>query len=123
MAKRILDVGNCSPDFNSISHLFQQFNCEVDQAHGLEDTLAALQRCDYSLITINRKLDRDYSDGIEIIKALKAEKQFSQIPVMLITNFPEHQDNAVAVGALRGFGKLEYDNPDLLARLSTLLAG
>ena len=40
---------------------------------------------------------------------------------MLITNFPEHQDAAEALGALRGFGKLEFENPETIARLKVLL--
>jgi hypothetical protein len=40
---------------------------------------------------------------------------------MLITNYAEHQDAAEALGALRGFGKLEFDKPETLARLEPLL--
>jgi hypothetical protein len=40
---------------------------------------------------------------------------------MLITNYPEHQDAAEALGAIRGFGKLEFNNPETLARLEPIL--
>lgn len=110
MKRKVLDVGNCGPDFASISgFLTSRFDCELVQAHGLDDALAELKKNDYALALVNRKLDRDYSDGIEIIKAIKADSQLSGVPVMLVTNYAEHQDAAVKLGAERGFGKLEMD--------------
>ncbi len=58
------------------------------------------------LVTINRKLDRDYSDGLEVAKAIKADSQLSSVPIMLVTNYEEHQQAAIEVGCVRGFGKL-----------------
>ena len=122
MAKRILDVGNCGPDFSSISEfLTANFTCEVLQAHGPEDTLATLRSGQVDLVLVNRKLDRDYSDGIEIIKQIKADDNLKSVPVMLITNYPEHQDAAVKAGAEHGFGKLEFDKPETLERLQRAL--
>ena len=122
MTKRVLDVGNCGPDLASISRfLSDRFGCEVVQAHGLEDTLAELRQGGYALALVNRKLDRDYSDGIEIIKAIKADPQLCDVPVMLVTNYAEHQDAAVAIGAERGFGKLELDSK-AAERLSPILS-
>jgi two-component system chemotaxis response regulator CheY len=77
----------------------------------------------YDLVLINRKLDADYSDGLEIVRAIKADPQLtSSVPVMLVTNYPEHQDAAVAAGAARGFGKLEYGNPQTVEKLRPYLA-
>jgi len=118
VTKQVLDVGNCDPE----KFLSSQFDCKVVRTHGLEDTLAELRQGDYALVLVNRKLDRDYSDGIEIIRALQADADLQSIPVMLITNFPEHQDAAVAIGAQRGFGKLEFDQPETQTRLTTILA-
>ena len=120
MTKRVLDVGNCGPDFASINNfLTTHFDCELAQAHGLEDTLEQLKAGDFALVTVNRKLDQDYSDGIEIIKAIKADPNLAGVPVMLVTNFPEHQDAAEAIGAVRGFGKLEL-NAETAQRLAPL---
>lgn len=120
MTKRVLDVGNCCPDYVSIQRfLNEHFDCELVQAHGLKDTLAALSQGEFALVTVNRKLDQDYSDGIEIIKAIKAEGQLSEIPVMLVTNLAEHQEAAMAIGAERGFGKLEL-NRETAERLAPI---
>ncbi|MCH2113861.1 MAG: response regulator [Pirellulales bacterium] len=122
MPKRVLDVGNCSPDFAAIKGLLSgHFECTVEQAHSAEDALATLRTGKFSLVTINRKLDCDYSDGLEIIRAIKADATLAKLPVMLITNFPEHQEAAEAAGALRGFGKLEFDHPETLAKLMPIL--
>ncbi len=122
MTKHVLDVGNCGPDFQAISRfLTASFDCQVDQADKLEDTQTKLREGDYALVLINRKLDCDYSDGIEILKALKANDQLRSVPVMLITNFAEHQDAAVAAGAERGFGKFEYEKAETLQRLTKIL--
>jgi len=121
MSKRVLDVGNCAPDFASISgFLSSQFDCQVDQAHGPSDALDLLRQGDYALVLVNRKLDQDYTDGIEIIKAIKADADLQSVPTMLITNFADHQDAAEAIGAERGFGKLEL-NAKTAERLGSIL--
>ena len=122
MSKKVLDVGNCGPDFGAISnYLTSNFDCTVDQAHGTDDALAKLRTASYNLVTINRKLDADYSDGVEVLKAIKADEQIGEVPVMLITNLAEHQDLAVSLGAVRGFGKLEYDQPATREKLQPIL--
>jgi hypothetical protein len=40
---------------------------------------------------------------------------------MIITNYADHQDAAVALGAERGFGKLQYGEPETLERLTPFL--
>ena len=115
----VLDVGNCPPDHAAISRMLAQtFDAQVIQAHGLEDTLDVLRTKPVNLILINRKLDIDYSDGLEILKHLKSQPDFAEVPVMLITNYDEHQDVAVAHGARRGFGKLSLTDADTRRRLA-----
>lgn len=122
MAKQVLDVGNCVPDHASIKHFFtSNFDCEVSQAHGPEDTVALLKEKRFDLVVINRKLDRDYTDGTETLKLIKADPEIASVPVMIITNYEDHQDAAVELGAQRGFGKLEYDQPETLEKLQPLL--
>lgn len=87
------------------------FGAEVIQSHGLEDTLAILRDRPVHLVTINRKLDQDYSDGLEVAKAIKANPELASVPVMLVTNYEEHQVAAVAAGCVRGFGKLALASP------------
>src|SRR5688572_17841816 len=97
MKKRVLDVGNCVPDHSAIrSMVTKTFGAEVAQAHGPDDALKMVQNQPFDLVLVNRKLDQDYSDGLDIIKAIKANPEVSHVPCMLVTNFAEYQEDAVA---------------------------
>ena len=123
MSKRVLDVGNCVPDHGAIRSLLERtFGAEVVQTHGPEDTLAELQRGEFDLVLINRKLDQDYSDGLDIIQRIKADAALADTPVMLITNYEDHQSDAVAAGAEPGFGKLSLNTPQTIERLGRFLS-
>ena len=122
MTKRVLDVGQCGPDHAAIrSYVERNFGAEVRQTHWAGDTLAELRKGKYDLVLINHKLDSDYTDGIEILKAIKADPDMSATPVMLVTNYAEHQQQAVAAGAELGFGKLEYHKPETKEKLGRFL--
>lgn len=122
MPKTLLDCGNCGPDFNSIRQMVtSNFNASVVQSHGTEDTLEILRTRAIDLVTVNRKLDRDYSDGMDVIKAIKADPEIADVPVMLVTNYDEHQDAAVKEGCVRGFGKLAVGDPATQALLEPYL--
>jgi CheY-like chemotaxis protein len=123
MSKRVLDVGQCGPDHAAIRRFFAAnfAHIEIEQAAACDDTLALLRRGHFDLVLVNRKLDEDYSDGIEILRAIKRDPTIAAVPVMLITNYPEHQDAAVAAGALRGFGKLEYELPATKEKIAAAL--
>lgn len=124
MTKRcVLDVGNCGPDHASMRRMLTaNFGAQVLQTHGLDDTLATLAKKSVDLVLINRKLDQDYSDGTEILKQIKAKPEYASLPVMIITNYEEHQAAAVALGAIPGFGKLEINSAETREKLSAILA-
>lgn len=123
MSKRVLDVGNCGPDHSSIRRFFATHfaSIEVDQTHGPNDTIEALRKNQYDLVLINRKLDQDYSDGLEIIKQIKADGDLADVAIMMITNYEEHQQLAVDAGALLGFGKLELESTETIERVRSAL--
>mgnify|MGYP000473377618 CR=1 FL=1 len=123
MSKRVLSVGNCGPDHAALErYLTRHFPVEITTSHQLSDTLDRLRTQAFDLVLINRKLDADYSCGLKILKAIKDEPAFAKTPVMIVTNYPEHQEAAVAAGAAYGFGKLEYDKPETLERLKPYLS-
>lgn len=122
MTKTVLDIGNCNPDHASIQRMLtSKYDVVVLRAHQLSDALPLLEKQNVDLIVINRKLDIDYSDGMEILRHLKQNSATKSIPVMIVTNYPEHQLAAVAEGAEYGFGKLEYAQPSTHERLSKFL--
>ena len=123
MTKRVLDVGNCVPDHAAIRGMLQRsFGAEVVQVDGPDDALAALRKEPFDLIVVNRKLDQDYSDGLDVIKAIKADAKLASVPCMLITNYPDQQQTAVAAGAEYGFGKKELQSDETQARLAKFLS-
>ena len=71
---------------------------------------------------VNRKLDIDYSDGLEVIERIKQDPQLRSLPVMMITNFAEHQQQAVQAGAVEGFGKQSLRAPETLQKLEPFLS-
>lgn len=97
------------------------FEATVLQTHGADDTVELLRKRKVDLVTVNRKLDRDYSDGLEIIKKIKSDPEIGNVPVMLVTNYDEHQQAAVAEGATYGFGKLEIGNEGTIEKLKPFL--
>jgi len=123
MPKRVLNVGQCPPDHLAIrDFLAKHFDVELTQTQGHDDTLAALGDGAFDLVLINRKLDVDYSDGVEIIHRIKADPTVAHVPVMLVTNYAEHHDLAQAAGAERGFGKLEFHKPETVETLRPFLS-
>jgi two-component system, response regulator, stage 0 sporulation protein F len=123
MSKRVLSVGQCSMDHAAITALMKRaFAAEVVPADTASDALAALGQGKFDLVIVNRKLDADYSDGLDIIRQIKADTALAATPCMLVTNYPEHQEEAVAAGAELGFGKQGYDRPETRERLARFLS-
>lgn len=122
MTNRVLSVGQCVPDHGSITRFLQSvFDVQVEKVDTGPDALDQLRKRPYDLVLINRKLDADYSEGTEILRQIKADPNLAGVPVMLVTNYKEHQQNAVALGAVYGFGKNELGSSDAIARLEPYL--
>jgi CheY-like chemotaxis protein len=122
MTKRVLSVGQCVPDQSSINRLIRNhFDAEVVGADSPAEALAQMRGGRFDLVLVNRKLDADYSDGLEIVKAIKADPELKSAAVMLVTNYPEHQRAAVDAGAEYGFGKQELGLPATVEKLRTFL--
>ena len=120
--KRVLSVGQCGPDHSSISRfLSERFDVEIDTADLAAEALDKLRESHFDLVLINRKLDGDGSDGLEILTQIKADPDLKDVPVMLVSNFSEAQQSAVAAGAEYGFGKAELSAPEAAARVARIL--
>jgi two-component system chemotaxis response regulator CheY len=120
--KRVLSIGQCAMDHGSIKHVIEsQFDAQVSAAHDATDALSQLRAGDFQLVLVNRVFDADGSDGLRIVEQMKADPQLSGTPVMLVTNYPEYQDRAVAAGAEPGFGKSGLRSPETRERLAAFL--
>lgn len=95
--KTVLSVGQCRPDQAAITHfLTANFAVHILTADTMADTVELLQSQAVDLVLINRKLDADYSDGMEILKYIRSQPHLKSVAVMLVSNFPEWQEKAVA---------------------------
>jgi two-component system chemotaxis response regulator CheY len=108
--KRVLSIGQCGPDHYSISWTLRaHFGAEVVPARNVAEAMGLLEKGPFDLILVNRVLDADHASGLQLIKQIKGEAGQEKTPIMLVSNLPEAQQQATALGALPGFGK------DLLA--------
>jgi CheY-like chemotaxis protein len=123
MPKRVLDIGNCVPDHRAIVQLItSHFDAQVIAADQWQDACDQLREQTFDLVLVNRKLDIDYSDGIQVIHQMKADAELRAIPVMMITNFAEHQQQAIQAGAVEGFGKQSLRDPATREKLAVFLS-
>lgn len=122
MTKTVLDVGNCSVDYADIERMIRRhFDAEVIQAASLEEVLKTLRRVPVALVLVNRRLHADTRDGMEVIRQIKGAPDLAETPVMLVTNYPEYQHEAVAAGAAYGFGKAELTHTETREKLRRFL--
>ena len=109
MGIRILDVGECGFDGPRMQELWEEtLGAKVDRVHTGDEALHHLKRGGYNIVLVNRVLAADGSSGLEVIKRLIDSG--TNVPVMLVSDRPEAQDEAVELGAVRGFGKAALED-------------
>jgi len=120
--KHVLNVGQCGFDHGSISRFLEShFEVKVTAAASANSAIELARKQPFDLVLVNRKFDADGSDGLDFIRTLKADAALATKPVMLVTNFPEYDAEAVALGAVSGFGKASVGSPDVVQRLEPFL--
>jgi two-component system chemotaxis response regulator CheY len=120
--KRVLSVGQCGADHFGISRTLQlHFEAEVVAAHTPEEALSRLRQGDFALILVNRVLDSDGSSGLDLVKQLKVNDDLRELPVMLVSNYEDAQEEAIRAGAVPGFGKSALGQPRMLDRVRLFL--
>lgn len=121
MPARVLDVGNCDPDHFAIrSMLVRHFDVEIERVMFVPEAETAISRRAYDLVLVNRRIFADDSDGLALVRSIQ-ELPAPRPPVMLVSNFPDAQDAAVAAGAAPGFGKAGLADERTILRLAEYL--
>jgi len=122
--KRIALVGHCGFDSGSLSRFASDAlpDAEVVRINDQKalDRVAGVD----TLLLINRVLDGRFDvggSGIELIKTIAAKPDAS--PTMLISNYADAQEQAVAAGALPGFGKSDVGDQATKQRITDAVAG
>jgi CheY-like chemotaxis protein len=122
--KRVLSVGQCGADHSSIASAIKgHFTAEVVSADSVREALDQLRQENFDLVLVNRVLDADGSSGLRLVEEIKADEALRPVPVMLVSNHEDAQEQAVRAGAVRGFGKAALRHPQTVERLRPYLAG
>ena len=120
MSKKVLLVGHCGPDSSYLRSTIKKSLGDVDilAADDSEELSRALHSQAIDLILFNRELGYgfDPDEGVEVIRILHGT---TKTKMMLVSNYPDAQQAAVAAGALPGFGKRELGS----TRVVELLRG
>src|SRR4051812_25129777 len=112
MPKKVVLVGHCGPDSSYLRMAVQKATNDVAVIMSDDDAeLRKLISCGVDLLLVNRTLDYGFAceGGAELIRHLRADHP--DLRAMLVSNYPEAQAEAVAAGALPGFGKREIGSP------------
>ena len=113
MASRVLLVGHCGVDGPRLQQEIRAFLSDGDVERINSDSdLAAACKEGADLLLINREpVGFEGTDGIGIVRDVC--KRFPGQRAMLVSDFPDAQEEAVEAGALPGFGKRDMGSPKL----------
>lgn len=114
---KILSTGQCNFDHAKISHAFKKaFDVKIERAHTGQDTFDYLNQNHKEqpdVILINRIIDRDGSEGVELIKKIRNNSEYDNISLILVSDLEPAQQAAQNAGAISGFGKSDLSREKL----------
>jgi two-component system, chemotaxis family, chemotaxis protein CheY len=120
--KRVLSVGQCYADHLAIAGTLERhFGAETLRVDDGAEALTRLRQERFALVLVNRVMDRDGSQGLELIKEMQADEELRSVPAMLVSNYEDSQEEAVKHGAKPGFGKAALGQPRMLSRVKPCL--
>ena len=106
MTKKVVLIGHCGPDSSYLRLAVSRASrdAQVVVVEDQQEMEQAIQR-GVDLLLLNRVLDYgfDQTDGTDVIRKLRAAHP--ELKMMLVSNYADAQAEAVAAGALPGFGK------------------
>ena len=122
MSQRVVLVGHCGPDSSylriSVANALPGAKVfGVDDAAELERTI----KTGADLLLVNRLLDFGFeeTEGVTLIRNLRS--RHPEMKAMLVSNYPEAQNAALAAGAVGAFGKRELGTPRVTQLLRDVL--
>ena len=125
--KTLISVGQCGYDNSRIRSLIRLIDAtveirETDSHQETLELLASLGERSAALVLVNRVFDMDGASGMELISQLKSsDSGYSDIPVMLVSNYEKSQAEAIANGAIAGFGKSELQSAETRRKIESVL--
>ncbi|MGE5610786.1 MAG: hypothetical protein ACM359_16165 [Bacillota bacterium] len=124
MAKRVVLVGQCGIDGPMLQSEIESIlgSVEVYACNG-EGELKEVCDRGVDLVLFNRELNWGFEDrsGVEAIRKLKGEHP--EVKMMLVSDYPEAQAEAVAAGAVPGFGKADVGSARVAEAIGEAIGG
>ena len=118
----VISVGQCGYDNSRIRTLIRSIDStvEIKETDSHQETMEVLASLgEAALVLVNRVFDMDGSSGMDLISQLKSkESEFAAIPVMLVSNYEKSQAEAIANGAIPGFGKSELQSVETRQKMN-----
>jgi DNA-binding NarL/FixJ family response regulator len=112
MPKRIALIGHCGPDSSYLRMAVSRAGRDVQVVMADDSAeLDHLLKEGVDLLLLNRVLGYGFEDGegVDLIRKIRAKHP--NLKTMLVSNYADAQAQAVAAGALPGFGKRELGTP------------
>lgn len=100
--------------------LADHFGADVQPVAATDTAIDQLQGGEFDLVLVNRIFDETGEAGIAFIERMMQDIP-TPPPVMLLSNFPEAQAQAVGHGAVAGFGKAAITAPETIESLAAIL--
>lgn len=120
MKHRVLSVGQCGYDNSNLRNFFaREFNADLTAVDDSSELKAEIDRAQYDLILVNRIFDHTRESGLSVIADVAQNNE--SLKIMLVSNYEQYQQEAVAAGALPGFGKAELDLPATREKIEAAL--
>lgn len=121
-APLVLLVGHCFPDAMMLKSAIRRAikGARFEKVHSVAEFEEKLP--DAALAVVNRVLDGKFAsdDGIGLIREFATHA--SGTPLMLVSNLPKSQAEALAAGAAPGFGKSDLYKAETGDRLRAAVA-
>ena len=120
--KKVVLVGHCGADSSYLRIAVASAGAAVSIVSvDDEESFAAALESGAELVLINRILDWGFpeEEGVALISRLRGTHP--NLKTMLVSNYSESQQAAVAAGALPGFGKREIGTPKVKELLRNAL--
>jgi hypothetical protein len=120
MSKKIALVGHCGPDSSYLRMTISNAVKGVKILSADDDAeLSNVLGEGVDLLLFNRELGYGFSKtaGVDVIQQLRTSNP--ELKMMLVSNYPDAQEAAVAAGALPGFGKREIGTKRVLEVLQS----
>ncbi len=121
--KRVVLIGHCGPDSSYLRMTVAKAIPDArilsaDDEGRLQEVLAE----GAELVMVNRVLDYGFAEdaGVDLIRRLHTAHP--GLRLMLVSNYTDSQSEAVAAGALPGFGKREMGTPSVVELIQNAVA-